>query len=838
MRGDGRPFPRLLCGLWSPTGIGAKLSEMGSRGGIPIIRTLSAAPVLVSTATGALAEASPDAAPGTAIGPLGWIFLLIALVALAAAAWAFRKQRKAQSELAAATRRLDAARETEQAAPIGRIHWSRGEAYAADEKAQGLLSGGPDGVEALAALFAESERPPLRADLGRLDSDGLGFVRAARRLDGRSLKLSGFAAPDGTRHLWIEDVDALMRAGTAPFERTLAEAREFAALLDRLPYPVWRRSADMAMTYCNQAHAQLFDLPVAEVIARGREISSAAKALAKRARKLGLAQSESQQLVVKGHRRLFDFNEVPLEDGSMVGYALDQTALEESHAELVRHIAAHDDVLQSLGTGIVILGPDRRVKFFNAAYREQFGLDAAFLRSEPTLDQVLESKRERRQITEQADFRSYKQEFIRHVMTLIEPFEDLIHTPGGATFRMVATPHPFGGVTLTFEDVTDKLTLERNYNTLIAVQKETIDHLYEGIAVFGSDGRLKIYNPAYAKLWNLSDEDLAGEPHVAKIVDLVRAYFDGPSDWGEVRRRIVSDAVERTPRSLRLERKDGTIIDIAGIPLPDGGKLFKYADVTDSLNMERALRDRNEALIAADRLKSEFIANVSYEFRTPLNVIIGYAELLIRQYFGALNTRQAEYAASILDAAQGLLLMVGDVIDVAAIEAGYIRLDIAEIRLRPVLESVLRLYQQRAHSREIELVMDQVADQLTLKADEQRLKQALANLISNAVGSGSVGSRIEIAAVSVGGHVDISVKQTGFQGGGVIGGGEATDFGVGSTARATLGRGNGRGLGMSLVKTLIELHGGALESRGGPGYRMVVCHLPQEAVAKTPAAVA
>ena len=210
-----------------------------------------------------------------------------------------------------------------------------------------------------------------------------------------------------------------------------------------------------------------------------------------------------------------------------------------------------------------------------------------------------------------------------------------------------------------------------------------------------------------------------------EIVDLVRPFFGGPTDWGEVRRRIVSDVVERTPRSLRLERKDGTIVDIAGIPLPDGGKLFKYADVTDSINMERALRDRNEALIAADRLKSEFIANVSYEFRTPLNVIIGYAELLIRQYFGALNQRQAEYAASILDAAQGLLLMVGDVIDVAAIEAGYIRLDIAEIRLRPVLDSVLRLYQQRAHSREITLSIDGIGEHLTLRADEQRLKQAL-----------------------------------------------------------------------------------------------------------------
>ncbi len=241
--------------------------------------------------------------------------------------------------------------------------------------------------------------------------------------------------------------------------------------------------------------------------------------------------------------------------------------------------------------------------------------------------------------------------------------------------------------------------------------------------------------------------------------------------------------------------------------------------------MERALRDRNEALIAADRLKSEFIANVSYEFRTPLNVIIGYAELLIRQYFGALNQRQAEYAASILDAAQGLLLMVGDVIDVAAIEAGYIRLDVAEIRLRPVLDSVLRLYQQRAHSREITLSIDGVADQVTLRADEQRLKQAFANLISNAIGSGAVGSRVEISAGNEGGYIAIAVKQIGMQGGVVA---EPADVGMGGSGRASLGRGSTRGLGMSLVKTLIELHGGTLETRSGPGFRLVICRLPME----------
>jgi signal transduction histidine kinase len=779
---------------------------------------LAAPAVLLAMAGPALAQA--DDVP---LARNAGIWFMIAFAAAAAAVWGFSKARHNRAEADAAKAALAMARQVQDSAPVGQIAILESGDLAVNTTACSFLGATPGSVDDLIACVVEADRAPLKTALMAF-AGGTGFTRVAKRAtDGRALKLLGFCAGDQKR-VWIEDVHDLFEAAGEPARQALAAAAALEGVLDRLPYPVWRRSADLKLAYCNAAFAELLDMVASDVIARSREVSPATKALAKRARKAGLAQSESQQLVVKGGRRLFDFHEVPVE-GGMVGFALDQTALEESHAELVRHIAAHDDVLQSLGTGIVIFGPDRRVKFFNGAYREQFGLDAGFLRSEPTIDQVLEALRERRKIAEQADFRSYKQEFIRHVMTLIEPFEDLIHTPGETTFRMVATPHPFGGVTLTFEDVTDKLAMESNYNTLIAVQKETIDHLYEGIAVFGSDGRLKIHNPAYAKLWGLQESDLEDAPHVGKIVDLVRPFFGGPTDWNEVRRRIVSDVVERTPRSLRLERKDGTIVDIAGIPLPDGGKLFKYADVTDSINMERALRDRNEALIAADRLKSEFIANVSYEFRTPLNVIIGYAELLIRQYFGALNQRQAEYAGSILDAAQGLLLMVGDVIDVAAIEAGYIRLDVAEIRLRPVLDSVLRLYQQRAHSREIVLSIDGLAEDLTIRADEQRLKQALANLISNAVGSGSVGSRVEISAAHETSYVTISVKQTGVQGGVVA---EPVDAGIGGSGRASLGRGSTRGLGMSLVKTLIELHGGTLETKSGAGYRLVVCRLPDD----------
>jgi len=733
---------------------------------------------------------------------------------------ALRRELDVRAEL---SRRLIDARERLASAPVGLIEWTGANQVEIDARAADLL-----GVTTQQLTTEEFRRllQPLSVNVEETWDALLTGKSAAHEImrhtgTGRRLRLQR-QGDGGARRLWLDDVsDTLIVADEAK-----GVTREFMDLLDRLPIPVWRRDTSLSIVYCNLAFYRLLDLPPGDTLRPGRDINSAARALAARGQKLGMTQSESQQQVVAGKRRLFDFNEVPLPAGGLIGFAVDQTALEETHSELARHIAAHDDVLQSLGTGIVIFGPDRRVKFFNSAYRDQFELDAQFLRSEPTIDEVLDSLRERRQIAEQADFRNYKHEFARHIMSIIGPFEELMHTPTDRTFRMVATPHPMGGVILTYEDVTDKLALEASYNTLIQVQRETIDHLYEGIAVYGGDGRLKLHNSAFARLWSLTDDELAGQPHVSKVVALVSKFFAGRKDWPLLRERIVTEVANRELRNLRIERSDKRVIDVAAIPLPDGGRLYKYTDVTDSINMERALRERNEALMAADRLKSEFIANVSYEFRTPLNAIIGYAELLSRQYFGTLNEKQQEYSAGILDAAQALLLLISDVIDVAAIEAGYIKLDLKPVDVKEMLQASERLFQQRARMRSVALSVDYGTDLLgQIVGDQQRLKQALSNLLSNALSAAPYGGAVTLRAkrqpLQLALAVEVNSAPSGEAGPQDVG---MLPIELGGSAGS--GRDVTSGLGIALVRTLVELHGGRVETEIGVGYRRVVCTLP------------
>ena len=194
---------------------------------------------------------------------------------------------------------------------------------------------------------------------------------------------------------------------------------------------------------------------------------------------------------------------------------------------------------------------------------------------------MLELLRERRRLPEYADFRAFKQQRLRLFTTLLEPLEELTYIPDGTTLRSRISPHPLGGLLVTYEDVTDNLVLERSYNTLIAVQRETLDNLYEGVAVVGGDGRLKLTNPAYARIWHLPPESLSAEPHISEIVEESKGFFDYGEDWSGYKDRIIARLTDRAPRTGRLARTDGSVLDYACVPLPDGAILLSYVDVTD-----------------------------------------------------------------------------------------------------------------------------------------------------------------------------------------------------------------------------------------------------------------
>jgi PAS domain-containing protein len=296
---------------------------------------------------------------------------------------------------------------------------------------------------------------------------------------------------------------------------------------------------------------------------------------------------------------LLEISEAPCGTGGRIGFALDRTDLETAEAELWRHINAHAEVLEGIGAAVAIYGPDKRLKFSNAVFASMWGLPEGWLAAHPSFEEILELLREARRLPEVADFRSFKCERLRMFTSVVEPQQELLHLPDGRTLMLSVSPHPFGGLTFVYEDVTDRLALERSCNTLTQVRRATLDHLFEGIAVYGSDGRLKLHNPAYQASWGLSDSDVAGEPHIGEIIEKARSLLDDGGDWMAMKQSIIAKVTAHAPVSGPLYRTDGSMLQQATVPLPDGDVLVTYLDVTDTARVERALRERNEALETA-----------------------------------------------------------------------------------------------------------------------------------------------------------------------------------------------------------------------------------------------
>lgn len=800
------------------------------------------APAAASAADGWLAAAGLPPLVAAGLGALAVLALAGPLLL-----WQHRRLRLLAKQEAANHIARRALAEALAAAPDGFYRWDRHDDGEECSRRLAVLLGLARGTEAhfddVLAAFAPEDGAALRAAVAGLHEAGEGFALDLSLADGRRrVMVEGIRAADFDGRpladlVWMRDVTESARAVAALRRRADALAAErdrLRALLDALPVPVWLRDGDLSLRHANQAYAKAVDAESGEeAVRRGLELVPAsavrqARALAARARAAGTPRSDRFHLVVQGARRLVEVTELPMpgeegEGGGLLtaGFAFDVSRQEELQEELSRHIASHAQMLQNLQSAIAVFDGDRRLSFHNEAFERLWRLEPEWLAATPDYGGFLDELRQRRLLPEVADYPAFRQGELRRFVSLIEPVEDLLHLPDGRTLRRVVAPHPFGGLVFTFEDVTDTLALERSYNTLIAVQRETLDNLHEGVAVFGADGRLRLSNPAFGRIWDLRREHLAEQPHIGEMVEAHRRFFADEADWAAVRDALVGLVNDRHPRRGRIERADGTILDYASVPLPDGATLITWMDVTDPARVERALRERNEALREANRLKSEFIASVSAEVRTPLNTIVGFAETLEAEVMGGLDPRQRDYVQGIREAGQALTSLIKDIIDLAAVEAGQMTLQLDTFDIHALLAGVQGLMRARVREKGVALDLDCPADIGWMVADERRVKQVLFNLLGNALTFTPEGGSITLTARREEGQVVFTVADTG------VGiprqelGAVFERFTRGNRPEA---RQKGAGLGLALVKSFVELHGGAvmLDSRPGQGTTVTV----------------
>jgi len=783
---------------------GSSLSAWRAYGtsGLALAVTLAPAPALAAT--------GPDTqvaivAAAIAAGSVG--------LAVAAGLWALAEQfeaRRLRRSLRNADARARAAAGARDALiAAGReamIVWGRdgspAQSYGAADALLDACLEGPDAMELAKALDVLSE-------------NGGAFAITAHDREGRAVALRGRAV-GALAAVWLEPIAADAAQSLAP---------DFRAMLEALPIPVWLRDKTMSLLWGNHAFLSGAGAPDIETAAQQQlTLEKSERDLAAAARAEGHALEAKRFAVVAGQRRALAFTHAPLDDGRILGTAIDVTDISNAEAKLQQHIDAHADTLDKLATAVAIFDREQKLSFYNRAFAELWGLNEKWLDTRPTDGEVLDKLREARKLPEQRDYQLWKRQRLALYGQPEEYLpEDLWHLPGGKTLRIVAQPHPFGGLTFLYEDVTEKLALESSYNTLIKVQSATLDTLQEGVAVFGPDARLKLHNAAFARIWELELSDLVDEPHVQKIAEASIARFGQRPMWEKLVASIASGA-ERRRDWGEIERADKTILALSLAPLPDGATLATFADVTDRFRIETALRDRNEALEAADQLKSDFVQHASFLFRDPLNAVQGFAEMLAGGHAGPLSDKQTEYVQDILAASNNLSEVTSDILDLALIDSGALRLELARVDLFDLLSRVAQPLRKHAESLDIQFALDCVEDAGIVVVDPRRIRQVVFNLLSNAFKYTPRGGHITLGGRIEGDDVQIFVSDTGP---GIAPEVKANVF-ERFSAKGRSGQRAGAGLGLALVNRFVELHDGWVEMESGTETGTLVrCHLPR-----------
>ena len=651
--------------------------------------------------------------------------------------------------------------------------------------------------------------------LTQLRHQGEPFTQIVRTTGGLYLEATGRVVA-GRAIMRMRDVGEQRRARIeleAKLAQVTAQCERFREALDQFPQPVWLRGEDRRIVWVNQAYAQAVEAKSPED-ALTREV----ELLDHRQRsevESGLARASHYRgrlpAVIAGTRAAIDIFETRTGHGA-AGVAIDMSELEALRADLERQMKAHVLTLDQLPTAVVIFDREQRLAFHNEAYRQLWNLDAAFLASQPTEAEILDRLRAEHKIPEPDDFRKWKAAWLSGYRTL-EPRRLSWYLPNERSISIFSTPNPQGGLTYLFDDITAANALETRFNAMLRIQGETLDMLQEGVAVFGSDGRLRFSNPAFAAFWKIPEAVLRLSPHIDEVLRI--AMITAPDDalWSHLAGVVSGLTDRRTGFAGRIVRKDGVVLEHNVAPLPDGGTLVTLGDATAGFRVELALRERNEALQNAASIRNEFVQSVSYSLRAPLTTIVGFAQLLDDGIGGPLNDKQQEYTQHIVRSSAALLVLIDNILDLASIDAGDIALDLEACNLADDIKTVVEGVDDQRAAAGVRIATRISPALRPFMADSRRIRTAIFSLLSNAIAFSPQGETVTISAEEKDGAVTLSVADNGP---GIPPDMQAKIFEPFESHNGGEKQ-RGVGVGLSIVKAFAELHGGAVRLVSMPG---------------------
>jgi signal transduction histidine kinase len=677
--------------------------------------------------------------------------------------------------------------------------------------------------------LTDEDATALSRDVSAVQKTGRSFSRAIRAQgSSRTLLVRGAPAAwrlgnSGAVILWwfdaTESQAEIGRLGEEVARLKLAFDR-LSGLMEAAPVPMWHRSPDMKLTLVNSAYVRAVEAEsAADVIARGLELVDATSdsnpiATALQARETGDTVSRIVPVTIAGERRASRIVDVPLGEAGVAGYAMDVEDVERANAAFRRFAATQRDTLDRLSAGVAQFNADRSLIFCNQPFQRQFALKPEWVAERPNFERMLDRMREANRVPETRDFPGWKAERREWFTATEGAIEENWLLPEGSHLRVVAQPLPDGGLQLIFEDRTEQAQLASARDTLLRVRTATFDNLFEAVGVFESDGRLHLWNNRFRQVWDFDEEFLATHPHVDALAESVASRLTSPSRAVLIREIVRSATIERTQRSGRLALRNGRHFEFAAVPLPDGNALFTLLDISDSRKIERVLRERAEALEEADKVKTAFVSNMSYELRTPLTSISGFAEMLQQGFGGKLDNSGNDYVKAILDSADRLGSLVDRVLDLTQSDTGQLPLDRKPVELAVLLHEAAREHQGAAKAKGLDFAIEIDPMVGAIKGDAKRLRQTVDHLLDNGILYTPAEGRLLLHADGDPTTATIIISDNG-PGMDVVQQTAAFD----RFSRVT-GERDGHaalGLGLPLAKQFVEAHGGTFSLLSEPG---------------------
>ena len=620
----------------------------------------------------------------------------------------------------------------------------------------------------------------------------------------------------------------------ARVERLDADLHRVQALSVELRHPSWTRDSAGRLDGVNVAFARAVGCETPDEV-----LESQTELLGESARETIEGEIEANEngsfegrltTTVGGTRRIYRVSEAATPVGS-AGIAIDVTEAEEAEASLTRTRRAHAETLDQLATAVASFDRDRRLTHWNNVFATLWDVDRAFLETNPSNSAVLDRFRADGKLADRPDWRDWVEETLA-VYYSTEPVQHEWRLFDGRSLRVIAAPQEGGGVTWLFENVTEHRALEQRAKELQQMRDASLEQLGDGVAVFGGDGRLRLANPAFGRLWGLGEEALATGTHVSTIAAACADRHEQPSTmWADFAERITGSADKRRSASDMTRLKGEVVLSCSSKPLPRGHTMLAFVDISDTVRVADALEARNDAMQWAAEMQGNFLRHASYELRSPLTHIIGFTGLLTSGLKGPVTADQAEYLSDIERSSRELMDTVNQIVDLSTIDAGAMELDYETIEIDEIVAEAARSVEERFEDHDLTLDVQVEGGLGTMEADGPRIVQVLRNLLLNGIEHTEDGHALALSVARESSpDGDVAVFAVSDDGPGIPLEEKARVFEAFYSAKGQ-GRRRGPGLGLSVVRAFVELHGGTVDLQSGSAGTTVTCRVPVERTA-------